>query len=180
LSDLGKRADTRDEKSRAEPYGSLLSDEGDGDHSEDSCSEEDPGGEPIGDSNTPESESDKKGNKVTGETRAASESDVYAKTFRRFGSLTYYLNEPREKVKKLELKYTKAVFLGFQGDSSSWLMGHWNEDARTKSGSRWTETWSKDCKFLENVMVRHLDQLRPTDKTLDNLVEGGMLRPCST
>lgn len=87
--------------------------------------------------------------------------------FRRFGCLCYYLQEPREHIPKVKPKFVKGVFLGFsRSNNSAWLVGTYHEDDRCTAtgGFRWSDTETRDVKFVESVLIDNVDSLRPDFK----------------
>ena len=78
---------------------------------------------------------------------------------RRFGCLVYILIQPRESVRKLEPKWSKAVFLGYSPNNSAWLVGTYAVDGRKADGVRWAEYETRDVKFVESVLIADLNRL---------------------
>ena len=81
--------------------------------------------------------------------------------FRRFGSLAYIAQEPRDKIKKLESRWIPVVFLGFSVKNGGWLFGRYVKDDRTSSSIMWREFESQNARFFEDVLISDVDTLKP-------------------
>ena len=84
---------------------------------------------------------------------------------RRFGCLAYAQVQPADKVKKIDAKFKKCVFVGYStSGNSAWLCGSYFEDKKYSCGYRWDEIETLSVKFREHIMVNDLDQLLPGTK----------------
>jgi hypothetical protein len=71
-----------------------------------------------------------------------------------FGLLAYVKYQPVGQLTKLEPRWSRMVFLGFNPHTPGWLFGWW---VRTKgSGHRWMTTTSRSAKFT-NLRVKNLE-----------------------
>ena len=100
-----------------------------------------------------------------GPSRATPDQGVKAQRwfrhFRPFGALCFVLKEPRDKVKKGETKYQKAIFLGFSDTNSSWLFGVWAKDKTVSAldGLKFKIIESRSANFTEHK-VSDLDLIK--------------------
>ena len=79
-------------------------------------------------------------------------------SWRRFGCLAYskiHTSIPHEAD-----RYERGIFLGYSEVNSTYLVGVWREDRRTKSGQKFTVVENKTVKFDEEILIANVDHLR--------------------
>lgn len=80
---------------------------------------------------------------------------------RRFGCLCYFRVQGH-KERRLEPKWIRAVFLGFDPKTAGWLVGTYRPNNTTRDGYKWTTYSSLDVKFREDILVSDSKFLLPT------------------
>ena len=84
--------------------------------------------------------------------------EASTKHLRRFGCLCYALEH--KKRAKLEDKYERGIFLGYGTENSTYLIGVWRPDDRTKAGVSFQVLENADCKFDESVLISDVEDLK--------------------
>ncbi len=84
---------------------------------------------------------------------------------RRFGCLAYCkIYQPDG---KLADRFARGVFLGYGDENSTYLVGMWVKDKRTKSKNRFVVVESKVVKFDESILIANIDSLRPESTKIE-------------
>ena len=78
--------------------------------------------------------------------------------FRRFGCLCYAMVHTHRR--SIDEKYERGIFLGYGQENSTYLVGVWREDDRTKTGLNFVVLENADVKFDESVLIRDVDDLK--------------------
>lgn len=81
---------------------------------------------------------------------------------RRFGCLAWFLKEP--KPEKLQTRWLRGVYLGHSRDNSSYLIGHFVADGRTRTSLRWAHSEAKTARFREDILVYDINLLKPNSR----------------
>ena len=65
--------------------------------------------------------------------------DRWVANMRRFGCVSYVYKQPADKIRKLQEKYRKVIFLGCSQNNHGWLFGYRAPHKGRLSGTQWTE-----------------------------------------
>jgi len=88
--------------------------------------------------------------------------------FKRFGCLCYTLKQPRNKnTGKFKLEWKKAMFLGMDPQSSNFLVGSY-------VGENFSEVRTNQVKFVEDVLVDNIENLKATSRRYEEIIEKGL------
>ena len=82
--------------------------------------------------------------------------------WKRFGCLAYskiHTNIPHDAD-----RFERGIFLGYHEVNSTYLIGVWRSDNRTRAGHRFTVLEQKTAKFDESILVSNVDHLRPSSQ----------------
>ena len=83
--------------------------------------------------------------------------------FKRFGSLCYTMLQPKKET-KVSGAWSKGIFLGFDPQSSNYLVGIFKE-------GNFSEIRTRNVKFIEHILVANLDELKEGSNNLEKKLE---------
>ncbi len=81
--------------------------------------------------------------------------DPTTRYFRKFGCLCYARIHTTNQLRKMDSRYEVGIFLGYEEVNSTFLVGLWRKDSRTRSGMKF-----RSCKFDENIIIKDVDELK--------------------
>jgi len=79
------------------------------------------------------------------------------KKWRRFGCLAFAKVQNPDG--KLGVRWQRGVFLGFAPRNSAFNIGLWKSDNRVRTGKKFQIIETVDAKFVENILIRDIDDL---------------------